>query len=315
MSESQLVGLPKEGEGEGRRRHSRVLVKSAGRVLIILEYFDSIRREANVIEVCRALGYPQSSTSLLLRSLVTLGYLRYNVHGRTYVPTNRVPLLGNWVNRSLYRDGKIYQLFDQLSEATGQLVVLAARNEYCSQYIYRSQPEAGGRVGAGIGMLRPLISSACGRAILSAMPEVEMGRVIRRFDVQAQSQSKGAGLEKWVRELAQVRTGGYVYATLPEDAQRAEIAMPLFMGGTEVHAIALVGAAQSLGQNLSELAHTLQTIVSANLGTRISNLGNRVAAEHRAFEPMGRVAAIRPKSAMSDARGALAFEPTALFGN
>lgn len=59
------------------------VVKSAGRVLQILEFFDDVKREANVVEICRALGYPQSSTSVLLRSLVQLGYLAYTPKGRS----------------------------------------------------------------------------------------------------------------------------------------------------------------------------------------------------------------------------------------
>jgi len=47
-------------------------VKSAVRVLEVLKYFDSIQREASVTEVARALGYPVSSTSVLLPRVVGL---------------------------------------------------------------------------------------------------------------------------------------------------------------------------------------------------------------------------------------------------
>ena len=50
-------------------------VKSAARVFEVLEYFDRIRRAATVMEIARTLDYPQSSTSVLLRSMVELGYL------------------------------------------------------------------------------------------------------------------------------------------------------------------------------------------------------------------------------------------------
>src|SRR3546814_5492035 len=75
-------------------------VKSAGRVLEILEYFDDLQRQSTVMEIADALGYPQSSTSALLRSLVGMGYLNYDAHARTYITSSRVALLGSWVNRS-----------------------------------------------------------------------------------------------------------------------------------------------------------------------------------------------------------------------
>ena len=52
----------------------RSTVKSAARVLAILEYFDDLQRPSTVTEIAEELTYPQSSTSALLRSLVSMGY-------------------------------------------------------------------------------------------------------------------------------------------------------------------------------------------------------------------------------------------------
>ena len=41
-------------------------IKSAQRVLEVLEYFTHDREEATVMDIARAMGYPQSSTSELL---------------------------------------------------------------------------------------------------------------------------------------------------------------------------------------------------------------------------------------------------------
>src|SRR5690349_21704846 len=74
------------------------VVKSAGRVLEILEFFDEIRREASEAEIAHKLAYPQSSTSALLKSLTRLGYLDYDAASRTYLPSPRVALLGTWLD-------------------------------------------------------------------------------------------------------------------------------------------------------------------------------------------------------------------------
>src|SRR3546814_12145725 len=81
------------------------VVKSAGRALQILEYFDDARREANMIDISRALHYPESSTSILLRSLVALGYLDYDRRKRTYRPNSRVRLLGRSEERRVGKEG------------------------------------------------------------------------------------------------------------------------------------------------------------------------------------------------------------------
>ena len=49
-------------------------VKSAVRDVEVLEFFDSVQREASLSETGRALGCPLSSTSMLPQSLVERGY-------------------------------------------------------------------------------------------------------------------------------------------------------------------------------------------------------------------------------------------------
>ena len=65
------------------------VIKSARRALEVLEYLDEVRSDASVMEIARALNYPQSSTSVLLRSLTSTGYLSYDPQRRRYAPTLR----------------------------------------------------------------------------------------------------------------------------------------------------------------------------------------------------------------------------------
>src|SRR3546814_13983509 len=65
------------------------VVKSAGRVLRILEYFDSVQREACVSAISRTLKWPQPSTSVLINSLVSLGYLPNDPFRRPSPPTKQ----------------------------------------------------------------------------------------------------------------------------------------------------------------------------------------------------------------------------------
>jgi len=66
LNRSDPVGDDRAAEGA---------VKSAKRVLEIFEFFAERKRPASVGDVVEALGYPQSSTSALLKSLVQLRYL------------------------------------------------------------------------------------------------------------------------------------------------------------------------------------------------------------------------------------------------
>src|SRR5271170_5555942 len=94
----------------------RSTVKSAARVLAILEYFDDVQRSSTITEISEELGYPQSSTSALMRSLVSLGYLNYDRHARTFVPSTRVALLGSWLNSRFVTEGTTISMMRKLNE-------------------------------------------------------------------------------------------------------------------------------------------------------------------------------------------------------
>jgi hypothetical protein len=135
------------------------VVKSAGRVLQILEYFDEIQRTANVVEIAEMLKLPQSSTSALLRSLVAMGYLYFDRMARTYVPSCKVALLGNWVNSPLFMGGVVLQCMEELRERTGD-----ARHARYACRTFPAQPLAGPmrRPGLGAQLREHLPQPSCG---------------------------------------------------------------------------------------------------------------------------------------------------------
>src|ERR1035437_10867635 len=97
----------------------RNVVKSAARVLQILEFFDEVKRPTSVAEVAEHHGWPHSSSSVLMRSLVALGYLHYDPSERSYFPSTRVALLGDWIQDNRFKDGQLMRLMhDQIGRAS-----------------------------------------------------------------------------------------------------------------------------------------------------------------------------------------------------
>ena len=60
----------------------------------MLELFRDERCPLRLSEIYTALGYPQSSSTNLLKGMVIEGYLNYNRNTRTYMPTLQVASLG-----------------------------------------------------------------------------------------------------------------------------------------------------------------------------------------------------------------------------
>lgn len=151
------------------------VVKSAARVLEVFEYFANRRGSASVSEVCAALGYPQSSTSVLLKSLLTLGYLAYDGNSRRYMPTERVALLGGWMNESA---APLAGLLAELRSATGMTAVLSRQTGIQVEHFEVAAVDGIDCLAAG--MSSALAHSAAGRVLLASMADAQVLRLARR---------------------------------------------------------------------------------------------------------------------------------------
>lgn len=185
------------------------IVKSVARTLEILEFFDEVRQPMNVITVSLALGYPQSSTSALLRSMVAMGYLKFDRVQRTYLPTDRVPLLGCWLNPTLFAEASLLRLLNAIVERSGQLVLLGARNGDHAQYIQVMDPNRAVDHHIRLGTKRPLATSGVGKALLSAHDDNEVKRIFHRINAYREDGEDATKIPELLGSLSEVRRKGY----------------------------------------------------------------------------------------------------------
>lgn len=194
---------------QARRGGVNGTVKSAARVLEVFEYFDGIRRAATVMEIARALGYPQSSTSVLLRSLVELGYLEQDARRRAYLPTPRITLLGSWIEPLLSPGGEIIRLMNELSEQTGETIILGVPSGDVVRYIHVVQATTAMRLHVGIGTMRPMAISGMGRLFMASMDEARVRQIVHRYNAGATREENKLNFAAVRRDLAAIRADGY----------------------------------------------------------------------------------------------------------
>ena len=228
---------PRDGTGAGSRTDllvgadavgpSLAFVKSAGRVLQILELFDALQREARVSEIAERLGFPQSSTSMLLKSLAQLGYLDYDAGSRTFLPSPRVALLGAWLDTGPVRDGSLVRMLEHLSERTGDTVILAARNAIFSQYVHVLQARSAMRFHVPPGTRRLVVWSATGTALLADSTEAEIGPLVRRTNAEASPDQAPIPIQAVLANRARVRQQGYFFSRGLVTPGAGSIAVPL----------------------------------------------------------------------------------------
>jgi DNA-binding IclR family transcriptional regulator len=217
------------------------VVKSAGRALQILEYFDDTRSAANMMDVARTLNYPESSTSVLLRSLTTLGYLHYDRHKRTYRPTSRVRLLGSWIDSPLFQNDGVIHLMEDLNSEVEDTVMLAARNELSTQYIHVVQARTALRLHLTPGTMRPIAKSIPGWVMLSRLSDIEIAKLVRRVNAETPSGEELVNIGELLQRMAEIRRDGYISSTSLVTPGCTVLAMPLPPQLSETQLVIAIG--------------------------------------------------------------------------
>ncbi len=253
-----IVARPEFGDG---------VVKSAGRVLEILEFFDDIRRSATVVEVSEALGYPQSSTSALLRSLVKLGYLKHDPYARTYGTSVRVALLGSWVSAEFVREGRVIEMMKELNRLTRDTIILAVRNGLYSQYVHVIQAVSSARYHITLGTVRPLAASGAGHTQLSMMRDQDIVRFVMRINAQANDESKLVKISELLPKIHEIRQNGYSFSVNSVTQGGGILAAPLPLhAGEQPMVVGIGGISEVMIGRKQELVDILLSSIDRYLG-------------------------------------------------
>lgn len=184
------------------------VVKSAARVLALFEHLRTVRTPIAVSEVASALDMPQSSASVLLKSLRALGYLVYDVGTRRYRATYRVALLGDWLSGSSLRSGPLADAMDAIGYETGETVLLGQQVGPRVQYVHIVPAKYPVRLHIPVGTERPMTCAATGMALLALKPDREVRLLVRRNNAEADKVHRVVEA-RFMEEIARVRRRGY----------------------------------------------------------------------------------------------------------
>jgi DNA-binding IclR family transcriptional regulator len=243
-------------------------VKSAGRVLRILEFFDEIQREARVAEIAERLSIPQSSTSILLNCLVDLGYMDYLPERRSFIPSPRVTLLGTWLDKGPVRNGSLIRMLEEISQKTGDTIIIAARNGIFSQYIHVLQARSAMRFHVPQGSRRLLVWSATGFALLTGCSEQEIRVLVMRTNAEAAPGQPRVDINQVLENVRQTRRTGYFFSTGLVTPGAGSIAIPLpdgIDGRNRALTVAVSGILDEIGRREQEIVALLNDVVQRYL--------------------------------------------------
>ena len=246
------------------------LVKSAGRALEIFDFFDEVKREAQEQEIARRLKYPQSSTSMLLKCLVQLGYLDFEPKTRTFFPSPRIALLGAWPDNGPVRDGRLIHMMEELANETRETVILAARNGIYAHYIRVVQTRASTAFFVPQGSRRLAVWSATGFALLAQENDDAVRALCLRTNAEAPSGQPIVQLKTTRAHIQQTRRNGYFFSKALVTEGAGAIAMPLPKGIDRRNrplAIGISGPLEDFAGRERRIVRQLRITMDKYLGT------------------------------------------------
>jgi DNA-binding IclR family transcriptional regulator len=235
------------------------LVKSATRAIEVLEYFKLCQQPRSMSELASDLGYPQSSMTVLLKTLVKLGYLNFDRQSRVYFPTPKVTSLGEWIPKALFGSGKILATLKDVHAATGEGVFLGTKNDVYLQYITTIPSIHALRFHIDEGTIRPITQSAAGWILLIGLPEERIDNIVRRANIATPNPAERVQVREMMKRLEEIRVRGYATAENIPFLGGGTIAvlLPVQVQGQPV-TLALGGVAERVRRNFDSYLAALQ---------------------------------------------------------
>ncbi len=252
------LGAPVPPASQNMRRDP---IKSTARTLEVLELFHEQRRPLRLNYIFQRLGYPQSSTTTLLKSMSVLGYLNYHRPTRTYFPTPRVSALGDWVNHYVYGRGELFEMMQFIYDNTQETVAVSSQNDIFIQHIRVIQPPKSEKIVIPEGSMRVLTHSCAGLALMSRMDAKMVDKLCRHINVYVQDKTLAMDLAALEQQLNFIRAEGYSYlAAFPfPDASGVAMTLP-----QTPHGIPLTIGVGGLNSNIArQRTHILATMRAA----------------------------------------------------
>ncbi len=193
------------------RRGQSDAVKSVGRTIEVLQLFQKIRRPLTLMEIARQLSWPQSSTSEIMHTLVNLDYLIHDRADRTYFPSMRVVLLGEWLDKSVFREGTVTRLINELNRRTGDAIIVACRSDTRLEVLNTISSTDNTKRITRRGDSCVITDASLGHTLLASYDDTFVEKLVRRINAYEPDRKQRMTMRDLRPILAEIRAQGYCY--------------------------------------------------------------------------------------------------------
>jgi DNA-binding IclR family transcriptional regulator len=192
--------------------NAQAAVKSADRVLDLLELLARAGRGMSHSDISEALEIPKSSLTQLLKNLLARGYVETTPNGRGYRVGDALLSLSENTGQIRNLAGHAEALLSDLTRETGESSALNQLKGDQAEVVATVLGPARLVTHMRLGDLAPLYATSGGKAILAHMPEAFLEDYFARVRFEAATPATLKTVTALRRQLAAVRKSGFAFA-------------------------------------------------------------------------------------------------------
>jgi IclR family transcriptional regulator, KDG regulon repressor len=248
-------------------------VQSIGRAFAILEEVARNRDGIALADLSKRVGLHNSTTFHLVKTMVSLGYIRQIKESKRYRIGRPLFALAASALDEMEMVSMATPVLDDLSRETGESSHFASRMSDAVVVMARTPGPGAFQLTDRVGVVRPAYCTALGKVILAALRPDQLDRYLDRIELKALTSKTITSPQRLRRELQDVRRAGIAFDDGEFNNEVRCAAMPVYdFSGQVVGAIGISGpvwrlsiqALQNKARDLNEAAKQLSGAFGAS---------------------------------------------------
>ncbi len=246
-------------------------VQSIGRGFAILEEIARNRDGIGLAELSKRVGLHNSTTFHLVKTMVSLGYVRQLKETKRYRIGRPLFALAASALDEKEMVSLATPLLEELSRDTGESAHFSVRMGDAVVVLARTSGQGAFQLADRVGVIRPAHCTALGKIMLAYLQPEQFERFLAQAEFKVLTPKSITSAEALRREIAEVRRAGAAFDDGEFDAEVRCVALPVRdFSGQVIGAIGISGPVWRLSiealQKRARLARTAADRLSAEFG-------------------------------------------------
>lgn len=208
---AHLVEPPQTDIDDDAEDRQRVGIQSLGRAFAILEEVARHREGIGLADLSKLVGLHNSTTFHLVKTMVSLGYIRQEKDSKRYRVGRPLFALAASSLDEIEMVNVATPILEDLSRETGESSHFAVRMGDSVVVIARTSGPGAFQLTDRVGVVRPAHCTALGKVILAALRPDQLKRFLERVELKPSTEKSITEAPVLLREIEDIRRSGIAF--------------------------------------------------------------------------------------------------------